>query len=172
KYAAVTSGVPVLLLARDPVVHARRKHVQRKSAGAEHCVVERANVEGASEFLLSAGAQLQDLQLPHHVGKRLARVRNVTVRLALDLDLVDGGVLMEEIDDLLARPLLRVQAGVDHEPDGAQHLVLKPPEVAVRIAIEADLLSETLGIERPAFDERRVEGLLTHGRKPFELLSD
>jgi hypothetical protein len=52
---------------------------------------------------------------------RLAWDDDAAVRLILNLDLVDRGVGVEEFDHLLARPLLRVQAGVHDEVDRAPH---------------------------------------------------
>ena len=72
---------------------------------------------------------------------------------------------VEEIDHLLARPLLVVEAGIHHQPDGAQHLVLQMAVVAVGVLVEADLLAEPLGVERPALDEGGVARLLAERRQ-------
>src|SRR5262249_61414662 len=97
---------------------------------------------------------------------------DVAVGLGLHLDIVDRGVSMEVVDDLLPRPALRVKPGVRDEPDRAQHLVLQPAEVAVRVLVEADLFPEPLGVEAPALDERRVDFLLAHRREGPRLVGD
>ena len=80
---------------------------------------------------------------------------------------------MEVLHDLLARPLLRVQPGVDDEADGAQHLVLQAAVVVPRILIEADLLAEALGVERPSLDVRgEVEEMLAELGDAGQLLGD
>ena len=60
----------------------------------------------------------------------------------------------EEVDRLLARPALRVKAGVDDEPARAPHLVGQAAEVAVRVGVEAHLQAEVLRVESPALAER------------------
>ena len=79
---------------------------------------------------------------------------------------------MEIVDDLLARPLLRVQSGVDHEPDRAEHFILQTSVIVVRVLIEADFLAELLRVQRPPFDIRRVSALTPEHRQIAELLRD
>ena len=65
---------------------------------------------------------------------------------------------MEIVHHLLPGPALVVHAGVEHEPDGAEQLVRQTPEIGVRVFVEADLLAQPFGIERPAFDVGAVVG--------------
>src|SRR6185295_4998358 len=138
--AALRSGRLAGLLRRDPAVDPRLQHVERQGAGAEHLVVEPAHVEARAELLLLPLAQLEDLELPDLVAERLPRPDHVAVGLAMHLDLIDRRVVVEELHDLVARPVLRMHAGVDDEADGAQHLVLQAAVVAVGVLVEADLL--------------------------------
>ena len=68
--------------------------------------------------------------------------------------------------------MLVVEAGVDHQADGAQHLVLQAAVVVVGVLVEADLLAEPLGVERPALDEGGVAALLAERRQRRQLLGD
>jgi len=56
---------------------------------------------------------------------------------------------VEEIDHLLAGPVLGVHAGVYDQADGAPDAALKPAIVADGVLVEADLFAEALGVERP-----------------------
>ena len=85
-----------------------KSYLERQRAGVEHGVVELPHVELRSEGLLRALAQLQDLQLPDLVRQGLPRDRDVAVGLGLHVHLVDGGVRVEVIHDLLPRPLLQI----------------------------------------------------------------
>ena len=59
---------------------------------------------------------------------------------------------------LLARPALRVDAGVDDQPAGAERDRLQVAEPSDRIVlVGAELVGELLRIQRPAF-RVRVEG--------------
>src|SRR5512138_1765854 len=89
------------LLRIDPRSHARLEHVERQRTRIEHGVVELPDVELRPELLLRPLPQLEDLQLPRLVRERLARDRDVSVRLGLDVHLVDRRVGVEVIDDLL-----------------------------------------------------------------------
>src|SRR5438477_11876638 len=161
-----------ILLLAAPADEAPFQHIERKGSGVQHRVVEAPHVEEPTQLLPRPLPQLQDLQLPDLVRERLRRHGDVAVGLHLYVELVDGRVRVEEIDDLLPVPALRVQSGVDDETDRAEHLVLETPEVAVGVLVEADLLAEPLGVERPALDERGVEGLLADRRQALELLRD
>ena len=120
-----------------------------------------------------ARAQLQELQLADLVGERLARVGDVAVDLVDDVGLGLGRVRHEVVDGLLARPVHVVDAGVDDEAHGAPQVVGELPEARVRILVEAEVVAEPLGVERPAFDvgreaagapEHRQVGLLLRER--------
>ena len=75
-------------------------------------------------------------------------------------------------DRLLAGPVLGVEARVDHEAAGTEHLVAEAAEVVERVLLEARLPSEPLGIERPALDIRRERHHLAEDRQALELLRD
>ena len=79
---------------------------------------------------------------------------------------------MEEVDHLLARPVLRVNAGIDDEADRAPHVGFEAAVVGVGVLVEADLLAEPLGVERPAFGERRVVALPAELGQAGELLAN
>ena len=122
--------------------------------------------------LLGPLAQLEDLELAELVGQRLARPGDVAVGLGLDRRLVLRRMLVEEVDHLLARPVLVVHAGVEHQPIGAQQFIGQMAVVAQRVLIETDFLAEPLGIQRPAFDVGGVAGLLAERRQVRQRLRD
>src|SRR5215469_10916267 len=113
------------LLRGDPRVDARVKHVERQRAAAQHFVMEAANVELPAQLFPGPLAQLKDLQLAELIAQGLRRPGHVAVSLALYLGLVNAGVVVEVIHHLLARPVLVMEAGIDHKADGAQQIILK-----------------------------------------------
>src|SRR5581483_8080509 len=134
--------------------------------------MKRAQVELAAEALPRLGAQLEEFELAELIRKRLARPRDVAVDFALHVRLVHSRVLMEVVDHLLPRPMLVVDAGIDHEPDRAPHLVLESAIVAVWVLIEPYLFAESLGVEGPAFDECGVAAVLAELRQVGQLLRE
>src|SRR5262249_40673138 len=80
------------------------EHIEGQSAVAEHVIMERPDVELRPELLLRSLPQLEDLQLSELVAECLGRPGDVAIRLALDVHLVDRGVGVEEVDDLLTLP--------------------------------------------------------------------
>src|SRR3989475_11145549 len=104
------------------------------------------------------------------VGERLAGIHDVAVHLDDDVLLRLGGVVLEEVDRLLARPPHRVEPGVEHETDRAPHLVGELAELGVRVLIHAELGPEAFGVEPPAFDERGVAAVAAELRQTVKLL--
>ncbi len=68
--------------------------------------------------------------------------------------------------------MLVVNAGVEHQAGGAEQFAREPAIFTVRIAVEAYLLAQPLGIERPAFYIGGVRGVLAKRRQGFHLLRD
>ena len=68
--------------------------------------------------------------------------------------------------------MLGVDAGVDHEADRAPHVGLQAAVVGVGVLVEADLLAQPLGVERPALGVGGVVGLLAEGGQAGQLLLD
>ena len=63
-------------------------------------------------------------------------------------------MINERLDRLLARPALRMHAGVDHKPRSAEALALQIAQAAKGIAIVvAKLVDQLFGVKRPTFDE-------------------
>ena len=107
----------------DPGVDPVFEHRQRHRSQCQDRIVEGALVELRPELRLGFGAQPADGQLAELVGQRLSRPADVAVDLGLDLMLRQRGVAREIVDRLLARPAVAMDAGVDHQPRGAPHLV-------------------------------------------------
>ncbi len=100
--------------------------------------------------------------MAHLVATSLARRDDVAVDFAAHRRHAAPGVLDQELDRLLARPLHRVYAGVHHQAAGAELLPLQIADLAERIVgVQAEFVHQLLGIQRPAFDE----GIETHQRR-------
>src|SRR6266508_5150005 len=116
--------------------------------------MERAKVE-----IFTAGAVLQvtphtfNLTLADFVGQRLAGPDDVPIDFVNSLALAEPDVVEEELDRLLARPAQVMDAGVDDKSTASPRLIAEHAEARPRIGIEAQLVGESLGIQRPAFDE-------------------
>src|SRR3569623_2582985 len=89
-------------------------------------------------------------QLAELVGERLAGPANVAVNLGLHLVLRQRRVAGEVIDRLLSRPAVAVDAGVDHQPRRAPHLVAQLPELLVWRPVDAELVAEPFAVAAPA----------------------
>ena len=134
--------------------------------------MEGADVELVAQRLLGSRAQRQDLQLAGLVRQRLPGPGDVAVGLGLHVGLVLAGMGVEEIDHLLARPVLVVHTGVEHQAIGAQQLIGQAAVVGQRVLVEAHLLAQLLGIQRPALDIGGVAGLLAERRQLGQALRD
>ena len=110
----------------------------------------------APKRFLRAVAQLQNLHLPDLVGQRLARPSNVAVHLGLHAGLIHVRVLVEVLDHLVAGPALGVDAGIDHQADGAPDVGFQAAVVGVGVLVEANVLAQPLGVERPSLRVGRV----------------
>src|ERR1051326_5016536 len=149
-----------LLLRGDPACDSLIEHIERKAAAAEDGVVELALIEMRAELLRRALAQLANLQLAELVAARLRRRRDVTICLRLDRRLIDRVRFAHEVDDLIARPVHVVNAGIDDETHRAEKLRSQTTVVRAGILIEPDFLPELLGIQRPTFRVSRVAAVL------------
>ena len=90
------------------------------------------------------------------VGQRLAGHADVPVDLDDDLVAIDRGVGHHEVDRLLAGPPEGVQAGVHHQPAGSPRVAGQHPEPVEVAVVQAHLVRQPLGVQRPALDEGRV----------------
>ena len=134
--------------------------------------METTQAELVAQLILRILAQLKYFELTDLVTERLCRPRHIAIGLALHLSLVDGGVVVEEVDNLLASPVLVVEAGVDDEPYGAQHVVLQVAVIAVRILVKSDLFPQPFRIERSALSIGGVILILAERRELRQFLSD
>jgi hypothetical protein len=75
--------------------------------------------------------QRHDLALSHLVGDGLARNRDVSVDLGLDLEQRRRGVLDQVVDALLAAPALGVEPRVDDEPPDRHESAASMPRRAM-----------------------------------------
>ena len=134
--------------------------------------MEVGEVEFVSEFLLGFCSQLQDFQLADFVGECLAGPGDVSVDFVFDVVHRLGRVDGEKVNRLVSSPAFVVDAGVDNQPDSSPHVVGQLAESRVRIFVETQLVTEPLGVQTPAFDERRVATVAPKLRQAFEFLRD
>src|SRR5271156_4936151 len=104
----------------NPALGAGIEKIQRERSAIKHFVVEAAQIELRSEFLLGAFAQLADLELAKLVAERLGWPGNVAVGFRLDRRLIDRARLPHEIHDLIAAPAFGMDSGIDLQPHGAE----------------------------------------------------
>ena len=90
--------------------------------------------------------------MPDLVAAGLARHRAIAVDFARHGSPIVAIGLDEPVDRLVAGPMLGMEPGVDHQPACAEAGRLEIAELAHRIVgIDAKLVGQLLGIERPAF---------------------
>jgi hypothetical protein len=118
--------------------------------------VEALDVEVGAELGPGLVAEAEDLALAHLVGQRLPRHPDVAVHLDHDLLAAHGRMRVHEVDRLLARPAQCVQPGVDDQPAGTPGVAGQHSEAVEVGFVEAHLVGEALGVQRPSLDERGV----------------
>src|SRR3974377_1702412 len=126
---------------------ARLEHRQRHRAELEHRIVEGADIETLAERVLGARARRENGTLAEIVGQRLRRPGDVAIDFGADLTLGERRVLPQVIERLIARPALRVHAGIDDQARGAPDLVAEHAEAVVSSVVHPHLHAETLAIE-------------------------
>ena len=93
------------------------QNIERQRTLIENGVVEGADVELGAEFLPGSFAKAQDGHLAEFVAQRLRGPGDIAVYFRFDILVVHGAVLVKEIDHLLARPMLGMDAGIDNQAD-------------------------------------------------------
>ena len=111
--------------------------------------MECLDVEFVAESCLGLVADRAHLELPDLVGERLARDRHETLGFRHSARLCDRGVFVHEIEHLLPRPALGMNTCVNDEPNRSPELGVEAAKVLVGIRIDADFLTERLGIQAP-----------------------
>jgi len=106
----------------DPFVDAILEGVQGEGAAGENLIMEGAEIELVAELVFGIFAKLENLHLADLVAKSLSGPGDVAVGFGLDTDFVFAGVLVKKIDDLLARPVFVVNAGIHDETNGPEHV--------------------------------------------------
>src|SRR4029077_738479 len=149
----------------DPGGDARIEYIEGERAAIQNFVVKCPNVIFAAELGERAVAQFQNFKLAEFVRKCLRGNGDVAIGFGLHARLVFVRVRVEKVDHLLARPMLVMHAGIEHQADGAQHFIRQAAVIRVGILVEPDIFSETLGIERPALNVTGVAGLLAKWRQ-------
>src|SRR3546814_4698335 len=93
--------------------------------------------------------------LADHIARRLTRPHAITLDLG-DVRSFGGAERVVIIGDrLLAAPAIMVEAGVDDQARGAEHIGLQIAELAPRVVcVDAHLVGELFGIKAPALDRK------------------
>src|SRR5271156_6080344 len=81
-------------------------------------------------------------------------------------------MLVEVVDHLLPGPVLRMDAGIDHQADRAPDVAFQAAVIAVRILVEADILAQLFGVETPPFGISRVPEVFTKLRNAGKFLGN
>src|SRR5207253_4154543 len=110
------------LLRRDPVLDLLVEDGERQGSRHQHLGVELARIEARAERLLRPGADFGDLHLADLIGERLARHRDVALGLGGGVGAAARAVVEDVLDRPVAGPPLRMDAGVDDQPDRPEQL--------------------------------------------------
>src|SRR3984957_12488151 len=138
-------GIGCEFLRPNPAIRPGVRQVERKHAAVQHLIVKTTDVESGAQLHPRTVTQFAELQLTQLVREGLRRPRDVAIRFRLDGRLVDGPRFSHELDHLVAIPTLRMDAGIDYQPHGAEQLAGESPIVAGRVLVEAHFLAELLG---------------------------
>src|SRR5712692_9060999 len=131
-----------------------------------------ARVKFRPQLLLRFPAQLANLALPELVGQGLPRPHDVAVDLNGDVLIGLSGVVLEELNRMVPRPAHRMHPRIHHEAHRPPHFVAELPEFRVGIFVHSQVFAEALGIQPPAFHERRITDMLAEFRLPLHLLRE
>src|SRR5689334_1605175 len=145
---------------RDPLVDQLFEYRERHRTVVDDRRVEVLDVEARAERAFRAGAKLLHLAIAQQVAERLRWRREIPVDLALGESLVDAALMAHEVDRLVARPVEGVNSRIDDQTRGAKEARLEVAVVLVRILVEAQVVAERLGVQRPALGIRDVEARL------------
>src|SRR5271156_168853 len=122
--------------------------------------MKRPDVESATERIFSLGASFENRHLAKVVRERLPGPCDIAIDLGLDLMVGKRRVLAEISDRLVARPSLRVNAGIDDQAGSAPDLVSQHAEAIIRRVVHSHLYAEFLAIQSPALAEGGDIGML------------
>src|SRR5688572_28098855 len=104
-----------------------------------------ANVEARAQRALGLAAQRADADLANLVRERLAGPGDVALDLGDDVGASYRRVGPHVVDSLFARPALRVQPRIDHEPHGPPDLHHQRAKLAVWIVVQPELAPQRFG---------------------------
>ena len=118
--------------------------------------MEVLDVKLVTQALLRAIAQFTDLELTNLVCQCLTWNGHETLGFRYSTRFFDRRIRVHEVEHVLSRPFLCMQAGINNQANSAPELSVQCTKVLIRIGIDADFLAERFGIETPAFGECRV----------------
>ena len=133
--------------------------------------MEGLDVEAGTKLLL-AMAEFENLELADLIAEPLSGPCNTSVNFCLDRRLIGGAAGAEVSHCLFAAPAFGVNARIDDKANRTHQLQRETPIIGRQILKKPDLLTESLGIDRPAFGTGIVDKVQAKLRQAGELLLD
>src|SRR6185295_972984 len=155
----------LLLLRFDPALDLGIQDRERHRAILKDGVMEALHVEFLTQRGLRAPPQIQDILLPDFVGERLAGNGGIAVDFLFSLAARERCVRGQKSDRLFPRPCEPVDSGVDNQTARAPGVEGKRAEFLIRVAVKAELGSETFSVQAPAFDKGSLAAEASKARK-------
>src|SRR6266513_868674 len=125
-------------------------------ADVKERMVEPADVEAWTKRRPGPLAQREDAQFTDLVGGRLSWHHQIAVDLGFRKALLQLGVSDQVVDRPGSRPAEVVQSGIHHKQTDPVDFGAQASEARIRVGIKAQVLSEPLRVESPAFAVTRV----------------
>src|SRR5262245_6558697 len=136
----------------DVLVYVPGEYVERHVSTANDRIVECLEIVFRAKRGHRPLALTVDLAVPDLVAARLPGPRAIAIDFARDFQRIRSVHVDEKLDALLARPLLGMNASVDHETARAERnrlQVSNPPDGVVLVG--AELVGELLRVQAPTF---------------------
>jgi hypothetical protein len=139
----------------DPLIRTDFEKVESEASSVQHFVVERTNVELGAKLFSGTFAQFEEFELTDLVAASLRRPCNIPINFRLDCRFVDSAGFSHKLDGLVARPSVGVDSRVDYEAYSTPKFGGEATVLGSGILVEANLLPESFGVQRPPFYEGR-----------------
>lgn len=125
--------------------------------------MERLEIEAASQALLLAFAQVQNLVLAHEIRHGLRCRLRVAAYFANSVRTLEVPNVHQHVNGFVKRHAARVELYVDNDTAGSPKLVFQLKDAMARIGCQAFIEYELFAIKRPAFAKHGVPQQLANG---------